>query len=49
MIFLLEIRSENNEYFKPALMPIAFWKIPQENQIHFIRWWERYLINYHYA
>ena len=36
MIFLYETRSEKYEYFK-ATMPIAFKKLPQANQIHFIR------------
>ena len=45
MIFLYEIRQENNEYFKSPLA-ISFRKIPQENQILFIRWSEKYSINF---
>ena len=45
MIFLYEIRQQNIEYFKSAL-PIASRKIHQENQILFIRWSEKYSINF---
>ena len=48
MIFLYETRHTNNEYFKSAL-PIYFRKIPQENQILFIRWSEKYSINFYHA
>ena len=48
MIFLYETRHKNNEYFKSAL-PIYFRKIYQENQTLFIRWSEKYSINFYHA
>ena len=45
MICLYETRHKNNEYFKSAL-PIYFRKIHQENQTLFIRWSEKYSINF---